>query len=341
MTILLFWIGVLAITILLYVLLDGFDLGVGILFGLTRVEERRVAMMDAIAPVWDGNETWLVLTGATLFGAFPLAYSILLSAFYLPVIAMLVALILRGIAFEFRYKTLRMRWVWDVGFSVGSLVAAFMQGLMVGALVEGLPISNGQYAGGDFTWLSPFALLCGVGLVLGYSLSGAAWLVGKCGTDVRNASYRQLQWLLPICSAVLAVVFVLALAEHLQLMNRWLQRPVLFVFPAVAGLAAIFLFVGVRRRQDAWLFRLAALLFISAFGTLAVSFWPYMIPFSVTVVQAASPSSSLSFMFWGAGIFVFPLTLLYALLNYQVFSGRSAHPTAYAERAAQRDVDRL
>ena len=341
MTILLFWVGVLAITILLYVLLDGFDLGVGILFGLTRVEERRVAMMDAIAPVWDGNETWLVLTGATLFGAFPLVYSVLLSAFYLPVIAMLVALILRGIAFEFRYKTLRMRWVWDAGFSVGSLVAAFMQGLMVGALVEGLPILNEQYAGGDFTWLSPFAVLCGIGLVLGYSLLGAAWLVGKRGMEVRDASYRQLQWLLPICSAVLAAVFVYALAEHLQLMNCWLQRPALFVFPAFASLAGILLLLGIRRRQDTWLFPLAALLFVSAFGTLAISFWPYMIPFSVTVVQAASPPSSLSFMFWGAGIFVFPLTLLYALLNYHVFGGRSARPASYSEQGAQRDVDRL
>jgi cytochrome bd ubiquinol oxidase subunit II len=240
--------------------------------------------------------------------------------------------------FEFRYKTLRMRWVWDIGFSVGSLVAAFVQGLMVGALVEGLPISNEQYAGGDFTWLSPFAVLCGIGLVFGYSLSGAAWLVGKCGMEARNASYRQLRWLLPICSAVLAAVFVYALAEHLQLMSRWLQRPVLFVFPAFASLAGILLLLGIRRRQDAWLFPLVALLFVSAFGTLAVSFWPYMIPFSVTVGQAASPPSSLSFMFWGAGIFVFPLTLLYSLLNYHVFRDKSAGRTSYSD-AARRNVD--
>jgi cytochrome bd ubiquinol oxidase subunit II len=334
MTILMFWACALACTILLYVLLDGFDLGVGILFGLTRSEARRAAMMGAIAPVWDGNETWLVLTGPTLFGAFPLVYSVLLSAFYLPVIAMLIALVLRGIAFEFRYKTLRMRWVWDAGFFGGSLVAAFMQGLMVGALVEGLPMANGQYAGGDLGWLSPFAVLCGVGLILGYALLGAAWMVRKCETDVRDASYRQLQRLLPACGAVLAVVFVYAVSEHLRVMDRWLERPVLFAFPAIAGLAAVFLFQGIRRRRDAWPFPLAALLFLSAFGTLAVSFWPYMIPFFVTIEQAASPPSSLSFMFWGAGIFVFPLTFLYTLVNYHTFRGRPADD-AYVCRSAR------
>src|SRR6202795_2104927 len=185
-----FWVSLLAISILLYVLLDGVDLGVGLLFGLARGEARRGAMLSAVAPIWDGNETWLVITAVILWGAFPVVYASLLSAFYLPLIVMLLGLILRGVAFEFRYKTERLRWIWDLSFAGGSFVAAFVQGLMVGALVEGLPISDGQYAGGEFGWLSPFSLLCGVGLCLGYTLLGACWLVRKCADEVRDAAYR-------------------------------------------------------------------------------------------------------------------------------------------------------
>src|SRR5262249_55289911 len=164
MTMVLFWVSVLALSTLLYVLLDGFDLGVGILFGLTRSESSRRAMLSAVAPIWDGNETWLVVAGVVLWGAFPVVYATLFAAFYLPLLVMLAGLILRGVAFEFRSKTERMRWIWDASFAGGSLLTAFIQGLMVGALVEGLPIVNGQYAGGEFGWLSPFAVLCGAGL---------------------------------------------------------------------------------------------------------------------------------------------------------------------------------
>src|ERR1700736_413647 len=190
-----FWVAVLAISILLYILLDGFDLGIGILFGLTGSEERRRAMMSAVAPVWDGNETWLVVAGVVLWGAFPVVYATLFSAFYLPLLVMLAGLILRGVAFEYRNKTERLRWIWDTGFAGGSLVAAFTQGLMVGALVEGLPIANGHYTGGDFGWLSPFAVLCGVGLCLGYTLLGACWLVKKSEADLRDAAYRLIRYL--------------------------------------------------------------------------------------------------------------------------------------------------
>jgi Cytochrome bd terminal oxidase subunit II len=190
-----FWVAILAISILLYVLLDGFDLGVGILFGLTHNETRRHAMLSAVAPIWDGNETWLVVAGVILWGAFPIVYATLFSAFHLPLLLMLAGLILRGVAFEYRYKTERMRWIWDAGFAGGSLVAAFMQGLTVGALVEELPINNGQYTGGEFGWLSPFAVLCGIGLCLGYALLGACWLVKKCDGDVREAAYRLIPYL--------------------------------------------------------------------------------------------------------------------------------------------------
>ena len=168
-----FWVAVLAISVLLYVLLDGFDLGVGILFGMTRDKEQRGAMLRAVSPVWDGNETWLVVTGVVLWGPFPLVYATLLSAFYLPLLLMLAGLILRGVTFEFRARAQGSRWVWDIAFAGGSLIATFIQGLTVGALVEGLPITEGHYSGGDFGWISPFALLCGVGLCLGYRLPKA------------------------------------------------------------------------------------------------------------------------------------------------------------------------
>jgi cytochrome d ubiquinol oxidase subunit II len=318
----LFWTAILAISTLLYVLLDGFDLGVGIISGAAGSQTRRGAMMSAIAPIWDGNETWLVVTGVVLWGAFPIVYATLLSAFYLPLVLMLAGLILRGVAFEFRHRTERWRWLWDASFAGGSLVAAFMQGLTVGALVEGLPVANGRYVGGDLGWLSPFALLCGVGLCIGYALLGACWLVRKCDGDVRDSAYR----LIPVLSLALLLfliaVFGFALVEHLRVMNRWLERPYLFVFPAIGIVAAFLLAASLQRRSDQAPFRIVAVIFAAAFGTLALSFWPYMIPFSITIDEAAAPHSSLAFMFWGAGLFVFPLMLLYTATNFSVFRGR-------------------
>jgi cytochrome bd ubiquinol oxidase subunit II len=317
-----FWVCLLAVSILLYVLLDGFDLGVGMLFGLARNEAERRAMQSAVAPIWDGNETWLVVTGVILWGAFPVVYATLFSAFYLPLLVMLAGLILRGVAFEFRYKTERMRWVWDLSFAGGSFAAAFIQGLTVGALVEGLPITNGQYTGGDFGWFSPFAVLCGIGLCLGYSLLGACWLVKKCDADVREAAYRLIPYLSVGLLVFLIVVFSYALAENLQVMGRWLERPYLLVFPVIGAGAAAALAAGVHYRRDELPFPMVVLIFLAAFATLAVSFWPYMIPFVITINEGAAPRSSLAFMFWGEGLFVFPLMLLYTLISYSVFRGK-------------------
>ena len=302
-----FWVFVLAVSILLYVLLDGFDLGIGILYGVTRDEARRRTMMSAVAPIWDGNETWLVSSGVVLWGAFPMAYATLLSACYLPVLLMLAGLILRGVAFEFRSNAKQLPAIWDASFAGGSLLAAFMQGLMVGALVEGLPISNGQYIGGVWGWLSPFALLCGVGLCVGYALLGACWLVKKCEGTLREAAYRLIPYLSAGLLAFLIVVFIYALVYDFRVMDRWLERPYLFVFPAIGVIAALTMAAGVLRRQDQVPFPMVIVIFAAAFGTLAISFWPYMIPFSIGIEQAASPHSSLAFMFWGAGLFVFPL----------------------------------
>ena len=317
-----FWVFVLAVSVLFYVLLDGFDLGVGILFGLTGSEQRRRVMLAAVAPMWDGNETWLIVAGVVLWGAFPIVYATLFSAFYLPLLVMLAGLILRGVAFEFRYKTERLRWIWDLSFAGGSTVAAFIQGLMVGGLVEGLPISNGQYAGGEFGWFSPFSLMCGAGLCLGYALLGACWLVKKCEGDVRDAAYSLIPYLATGLLVFLIVVFAYALVEDLRVMSRWLERPYLFIFPAIGIVAAIVLAASVRQRRDGLPYYMVVLIFAAAFGTLAISFWPYMIPFTITVEDAAAPHSSLAFMFWGEGLFVFPLLLIYTAVSYSVFRGK-------------------
>jgi cytochrome d ubiquinol oxidase subunit II len=280
-------------------------------------------MLAAISPVWDGNETWLVVTGTVLFGAFPVVYATLLSAFYLPLVLMLCALILRGVAFEFRSKALvGFRWIWDVSFAGGSLVATFIQGMTIGALVEGLPMKDGHYVGETLGWLTPFAALCGLGLVLGYSFLGASWLVRKCEGPVRERAYQLLPVLTVGVLAFLATAFVLAVAMHLSLMSRWFERPYLMIFPLIGAASAIELLKGVQRRNDLAPFRFATLIFVAAFGTLACSFWPYMIPFALTVNQAASPRESLAFMFWGAGLFVMPLTLAYTLVVYRLFHGR-------------------
>jgi cytochrome d ubiquinol oxidase subunit II len=279
-------------------------------------------MMSAVAPIWDGNETWLIATGVILWGAFPIAYAILMSALYLPVLFMLAGLILRGVAFEFRHKTERMRGLWDASFVAGSLIAAFMQGTMVGALVQGLAISNGRYIGGELDWVSTFTLSCGAGLCVGYALLGACWLVRKCDGDVRDLAYRAV----PVASvgllAFLITVFAFALREHLQVMGRWLEQPFLWLFPVIAAYAAVELAVSVRRQRDGTPFYMAAIIFAAAFGTLAFSFWPYLIPFSITISGAAAPHASLAFMFWGAGLFLFPLMLLYTAISLAVFRGK-------------------
>ena len=235
---------------------------------------------------------------------------------------MLAGLILRGVAFEYRYKTQRMRWLWNWGFAGGSFAASFIQGLTVGALVEGLPVVNGQYAGGEFGWFSLFAVLCGLGLCLGYALLGACWLVKKCEGELRERAYRLVPYLAVGLLIFLVVVFAYALAENLRVLGRWLERPYLFIFPVIGALCVAVLAFSVRQRRDELPFPMVVLIFLAAFGTLAISFWPYIIPFVLTVYDAAAPQSSLAFMFWGEGLFVFPLLLFYTAISYSVFRGK-------------------
>jgi cytochrome bd ubiquinol oxidase subunit II len=317
-----YWTGALALMIFLYVVLDGFDLGVGMLLAFVPDEAGRRRMLGAISPVWDGNETWLVLTVSVLFGIYPLVYSVLLSAFYLPLIAMLCGLILRGVSFEFREKSLARRRFWDGCFIFGSIGASFIQGVAVGAIVQGLPTDAGRYVGGLFGWCSPFALLCGFGLCAGYALLGAGWLAYKGTNEVRDFGFRLLPRLLGAVLCFLVIAFISALMLHLRVMDRWLERPILWVFPVVGVLACIMMAHAIRRRSEALPFLCGLALFASAFCTLAVSFYPYMIPFSITIADAAAPHSSQAFLFWGAGLVVLPITLIYTVVVYAVFRGK-------------------
>jgi cytochrome bd ubiquinol oxidase subunit II len=317
----LFWAAVLAGAILIYVVLDGFDLGVGVLFGTTRDETRRVHMMDTIAPFWDGNETWLVVIGAGLFAAFPDVYAIFLGAFYFPVLLLLFGLIFRGVAFEFRFRGARMRRVWDAGFFWGSTVVAFVQGAAIGAMMRGIPVADGQYAGGPFGWLHPFAILTGIGLVLGYALLGAGWLLLKSEGELRDWARRRITWLASGVLAVLGLAFALIFDYSVLAHSNLQARPWGLVFPAVGVLALVGVTLGARQRRDGLPFAMAVLFFLAAFLSLGVMFWPYMIPYSVTVASAAAPEASLGFLFYG-GVVVLPVIAAYTIGVYWVFRGK-------------------
>lgn len=317
----LFWAGVIAVAIVVYVILDGFDLGVGILFGTTRQAALRSGMMDSISPFWDGNETWLVIIGASLFGAFPAVYAVFLPAFYIPVLLLLFGLIFRGVAFEFRHSG-RARGLWDWGFTLGSGVVAFVQGAATGAMIRGIHVVNGQYAGGSFEWLAPLPVLCGIGLVLGYSLLGAGWLVLKTEGPLQDWAWRRISWLALAVILVLGVAFVAAYAERTQTVGELVDRPWGIVFPLIGIMAMTGVFGGVRRRREGWPFTMTVVFFLAAFATLAVLFWPFMIPYSITVGNAAAPEASLSFLFWGAGLFVLPVIAIYTGTVSWLFRGK-------------------
>jgi cytochrome bd ubiquinol oxidase subunit II len=313
---------ILGLAILLYVLLDGFDLGVGMLFGLTRDPNDRRSMLASISPVWDGNETWLVLAGTLLWGAFPRAYALILSSFYLPIVLMLGALILRGVAFEFRYNARASRAFWDVAFSTGSFIVAFVQGAAVGAIAAGVPIDNDRYVGGPLGWLSPFSALCGLALCLGYMLLGLGWVIGKTEGALREKAYRRVKIYSCIVGFLLIVLFVYSSQLELQILDRWKERPYLAAFPTVGMGAALLLLFGARDRRDFRPLILISVAFVAAFGTFVVSFLPYMLPFSLTIVEAAAPPASLHFMFWGSGVVVLPMILFYTITVYRVFRGK-------------------
>ena len=319
-----YWVALLAISILIYLLLDGFDLGVGMLFGVAGSEAQRDAMLSTVAPVWDGNETWLIVTGVIMWGSFPLVYAMVLSAFYIPVLVMLLGLILRGVAFEFRGKAHRSRWIWDVSFVAGSFAASFMQGAMVGALVEGLQFSNGDYTGGTLGWLTAFSALCGIGLCFGYALLGACWLNWKTEGALQERAARhawRLGWLL---LAVIGLVSLMTLGLEAQYYRRWITYPGLIAtgpVPIATVFVTAMFYRSLAKKQEAAPFFWTLGLFGLCIVGLGVSIWPDVIPARVTIWQAAAPERSQVFMLIGA-VIMLPIILAYTGWAYWVFRGK-------------------
>ncbi|RVT83244.1 cytochrome d ubiquinol oxidase subunit II [Rhodobacteraceae bacterium CCMM004] len=321
------WALLLAFAVYVYVILDGFDLGIGILYPFFPEKRDRDLLMNSVAPVWDGNETWLVLGGGGLFAAFPLAYAIIMPAVYPPVIAMLLALVFRGVAFEFRWRAARLfsRWFWDAAFIGGSVVAALTQGIILGALLQGIEVDGRAYGGGWWDWLSPFSLLCGAAVVAGYGLLGACWLNMKIEGEVQQ-KVRRLARLFGIAT-VAFIVAVSAATPFLEAayFDRWLGWPgILYVapVPVLVGLFTLLLARALLADGRDWLpFVLALGLFGLCFAGLGVSMWPYVIPTEVTLWEAASPYKSQLFMFVGAVVLV-PVILAYTGYAYWVFRGK-------------------
>ncbi len=270
-----------------------------------------------------------MVIGTSLFAAFPVAYAVFLPAFYIPVLLLLFGLIFRGVAFEFRGSG-RANVLWDRGFWAGSTIATFVQGAAIGAMIRGIPVVDGQYSGGAWDWFEPLPIVCGAGLVLGYALLGAGWLVLKTEGALRDWAYRRIPWLVGGVLAVVLVAFVDALIQHDRIPAGLAGRAWGVIFPVVGLLAMFGVFIGARARRDTWPFPLTALFFVAAFATLAVVFWPYMIPYAVTVGNAAAPEASLSFLFWGAGLFVLPVIGIYTAVVYWMFRGKIHKPSKAA-----------
>lgn len=318
------WAGIIAFAVLVYVVLDGFDLGVGILFPFAKDSHDHDVMMNSVAPVWDGNETWLVMGGGGLFAAFPLAYATILPALYMPIIIMLLALVFRGVAFEYRWRTVRWRRVWDVSFFGGSFVATLMQGIVLGALVQGIEIKNRAYAGGWWDWLTPFSILTGIAVVCGYSLLGSTWLVMKTEGELQMRM-RNLSWIFAVTTLIfVGLVSIVTPFLHPEYIERWFTFPAAY-FSLIVPLLVLFaiwkLFSGLIDQNDYAPFLSSLAIFMLGFIGIGISFYPHIVPPSLTIAEAAAPAKSLEFALLGTVILV-PLILAYTAYSYWVFRGK-------------------
>jgi cytochrome d ubiquinol oxidase subunit II len=318
--------GLLAFIIIMYVILDGFDLGIGILFPYVANARQRDQMMNSIAPVWDGNETWLVFGGSILYGAFPIVYSTLLPTLYIPLTIMLAALVFRGVAFEFRFKAHRSQIIWDIAFAAGSTIAAFCQGVVLGTFVQGYDpsaLSNGA----SYAWLTPFSLLSGIALVFGYALLGATWLIGKTTSDLQEKMFHTAKILLPIILLFIGIVSIWTPMISPYVWQRWFTMPntlYLSILPLTSIVIAIFAWRALWQRREYLPFYLTITLFLLCYAGFGISAWPYLIPHQVTIWQAASNRSSLLFLLIGVSILL-PILLSYSFYAYRVFHGKVSH----------------
>ncbi|MGI9404799.1 MAG: cytochrome d ubiquinol oxidase subunit II [Hyphomicrobiaceae bacterium] len=318
------WAGLIATAIYIYVVLDGFDLGIGILFPWIRGEQDRDVAVNSVAPVWDGNETWLILGGGGLFAAFPLAYAVLMPALYAPITAMLLALVFRGVAFEFRFRSENSKHWWDRGFWLGSTVAAFSQGVCLGTVIQGVNVAGRAYAGGWWDWLTPFSILTGVALVAGYALLGICWLIMKTTGDLRKQLYAMA---LPAGGLVLAMIGIVSLWTPFlsnEIFERWFAWPnILYVSPVpLLVLALAFIFHrAVLNKRDPIPFFATLGLFLVSYAGLAISLYPWMVPRAITIWEAAAPAKSQMFLLIGT-VVLLPLILGYTAYAYWVFRGK-------------------
>lgn len=318
------WAFIIAFAVFMYVVMDGFDLGIGILFpALGRGAERDKAM-NSVAPVWDGNETWLVLGGGGLLAAFPLAYAIILPAIYPPIIAMLLGLVFRGVAFEARWRDPKHVRFWDFTFTFGSIIAAFSQGVTLGALLQGVEVSGRAYAGGWLDWLSPYSILTGVGVTIGYALLGATWLIYKTDGPVQDHSYRLAAKLAPATIVALAAVSLYTPFLENEYWNRWFTMPnILFSaqVPLITGIIIFALYRALKKRRELAPFLLTLGLFLLGMIGLGISMFPYIVPDTITIWDAAAHERSQRFMLVGT-LFIVPIILGYTAWAYWVFRGK-------------------
>lgn len=337
----LIWAAILAIAVLMYVMLDGFDLGVGILFPFAASPQERDVMMDSVAPVWDGNETWLVLGGGGLFAAFPLAYGAVMPALYLPIFLMLLALVLRGVSFEFRLRARRSgKRIWTLGFAGGSLMATIAQGLVLGGFIQGITLKDGRFAGGPFDWLTPYTLLTAAGLVAGYALLGATWLMWRTADDLHGRARTWARVSALATGVLLALVSVATLFLHPRIGARWglelgadshidLERlALLSPIPLLGAGGLSIVMLGLRRGSHGWPFIGALIVFLSGYLGLAVGFFPYIAPYDMTFRQAANADNALALLLGGAAILL-PAIIGYSAWVYWVFRGKVTADAGY------------
>ena len=328
----LIWYGLIAIAIFLYVLLDGFDLGVGILFPFAPSDKCRDRMMNSVAPFWDGNETWLVLGGGGLLAAFPLAYAILFPALYLPLICMLLGLIFRGVAFEFRFKASgKDQKLWDIAFHLGSVIATFMQGVTLGAFVQGVQVSGRNFAGSSLDVFSGFSVMTGMALVFGYALIGATWLVMKTEDITQSWARKCANYLFGFVALFMALVSLCMPIINQDVKNLWFSLPNFIYLSPMPILSIVFFYLlwrDLHRGGERWPFFLCLGIFLMNYIGLGISTYPWLVPFAFTFREAAAAPQSLSLLLVGAIVFL-PVVLIYTGYLYYVYRGKSSHEQSY------------
>lgn len=327
----LIWGAIISTAILLYILLDGFDLGVGILFPFAPSKRCRDRMMNSISPFWDGNETWIVMGGGGLFAAFPLAYSTIMPALYIPIILMLLFLIFRGIAFEFRFKAKRAKAVWNYSFHFGSLGAAFMQGMILGGFIQGIDVQDRVFVGGAFDWLTPFSITTGITLVCGYILLGSTWLIMKTDGQTQAWARRSAKYII-----VLFMVFVGIISLWTPFLNeitnhKWFESEFFYVLLAVGAIVLALLsglIYGLKKEAEYSPFLCSIGMFFVIYVSLAATLWPWIVPYSITLTDAAATTESQSFLLVGT-LILLPVILGYTAYVYYVFRGKASHEHHY------------